>query len=576
MPKEPPRHELKPATIKKEVRGRVIEVEVPGFAHEGTYREAEESAKQREHSLGRDIKNPERRTARSATRVLDEAMSSLTAANSGLVKLYAGPGETFLDTRDAKDLKAEARANGTDLAGYFNDYKLAFEAGRPRSKNLSPEQVHLDRLLDWLELAEQKGGIGNWLAQWNAMMRDPFQRTDISRMADIAESIRAGIEFQKSMVRELDLLEREGIEGPPEAEDVLSLLNSIAYEISRQLGEALVKRFEAGSKLAVARNTLRRNSDRESRAEAVRQAIENLSASGSLAEWSPSPARRNNVSAIIDTVVSDLRQWDEAATQMSALTQSIGTPDYPGPTMEMSIATRLNEQAKVVVTIGKAVEAIFNMSITLPGSDGISIFGKDQLLFTLGQIASGILEKQRSFATQLQNQKAKDGLVLLASQMATVCAKIEKGRQDPHLPQFYEQALTAAKGGTLRDFWSKTRDDILKQVKVLGGADPAGKTALADLNTLFKDNLGGKLDNWLKRQNNPEDIYGLAWQLVATLREYKTSATGILDEWRRSFAVGDKNGGVAQFYRESMDQLLDSIIGAVAKGLDDDIEAGRG
>ena len=107
------------------------------------------------------------------------------------------------------------------------------------------------------------------------------------------------------------------------------------------------------------------------------------------------------------------------------------------------------------------------------------------------------------------------------------------------------------------------------------GADPAGKTALADLNTLFKDNLGGKLDNWLKRQNNPEDIYGLAWQLVATLREYKTSATGILDEWRRSFAVGDKNGGVAQFYRESMDQLSDSIIGAVAKGLDDDIEAGQ-
>ena len=236
-------------------------------------------------------------------------MSSLTAANSGLVKLICGSWRDVSRHPRRERFEAEARANGTDLAGYFNDYKLAFEAGRPRSKNLSPEQVHLDRLLDWLELAEQKG-IGNWLAQWNAMMRDPFQRTDISRMADIAESIRAGIEFQKSMVRELDLLEREGIEGPPEAEDVLSLLNSIAYEISRQLGEALVKRFEAGSKLAVARNTLRRNSDRESRAEAVRQAIENLSASGSLAEWSPSPARRNNVSAIIDTVVSDLRQWD--------------------------------------------------------------------------------------------------------------------------------------------------------------------------------------------------------------------------------------------------------------------------
>jgi hypothetical protein len=575
VPKEPPRHELKPATIRKEVLGRVIEVEVPGFAHEGTYKEAERSAKDREQSLGRDIRNPERRQARSATHVVDEALQSLNAANNGLAKLYAGPNEGFFDTRGGKDLKTEARANGTDLAGYFNDYKLALEAGRPRSKSPSSEQIHLDRLLDWLELAEQKGGISGWLAQWNAMMRDPFQRTDISRMADVAESIRAGIEFQKAMIRELDLLDKEGIEGPPQAEDVISLLNSIAYEISRQLGEALAKRFEAGSKLTGARNSLKRSSDHESRIETVRKAIDNLSVRESLSEWSSSRAR-TNMSPIIDPVISDLEQWEEAATQMSALTQTIGTPEYPGPTMEMSIAKRLNEQAKVVDHIGKAAEAIFNMNMTLPGSDGISIFGKEQLLFTLGQIASGILEKHRSFATQLKNQKAKDGLILLASQMATVYATIEKKRQDPHLPRFYDQALTAAKGRTLRDFWSTNRDHILNQVKERGGADPAGKTALADLDALFKDNLGGKLDDWLKRENNPEDIYGLAWQLVATLREYKTSATGILDEWRQSFAVGDKNRGVAQFCRESMDQLLDSIIGAVAQGLDDDIAAGRG
>jgi hypothetical protein len=94
-----------------------------------------------------------------------------------------------------------------------------------------------------LELAEQKGGIGDWLARWNAMMRDPSQRTDISRMADMAESIRLGIEFQKALIRELELL-------------AISLLNSIAYEISRQLGEALAKSFQAGSKLVVAGNTL--------------------------------------------------------------------------------------------------------------------------------------------------------------------------------------------------------------------------------------------------------------------------------------------------------------------------------
>src|SRR5258708_34770821 len=125
--------------------------------------------------------------------------------------------------------------------------------------------------------------------------------------------------------------------------------------------------------------------------------------------------------------------------------------------MEISIAKTLKVRCKVVDGIGKAVEAIFDMNISLPGSDGISIIGKEQLLFTLGQIASGILEKQRSFATQLKNQRAKDGLILLASQIATVCATIEKKRQDTHLPQFYEKALRATKDGTLRAVCRTTR-----------------------------------------------------------------------------------------------------------------------
>lgn len=67
--------------------------------------------------------NPEKRQARSATRVLEEAMRSLTDANNGLAKLYGGPREEFLDLQEGKDWKAEARACGTDLAGYFNDYR---------------------------------------------------------------------------------------------------------------------------------------------------------------------------------------------------------------------------------------------------------------------------------------------------------------------------------------------------------------------------------------------------------------------------------------------------------------------
>jgi hypothetical protein len=566
MPKEPPRHELRKETFSNE--------------HEGTYKEAERSARAREHSPERDLRNPEKRTARSATRVLEEALQSVTAANNGLAKLYAGPNEGFLDAQGGKDWKAEARACGTDLAGYFNDYKLALEAGRPRSKNPNPEQIRLDRLLDWLELAEQKGGIGDWLAQWNALMKDPYQRNDISRMADIADSIRAGIEFQKALIRELDLLGKEDIQGPPEAKEVLSLLNSIAFEVSRQLGEGLSKHFEAGSKLVVARNTLKRNSDRESRAEAVRQAMENLSVSESLEKWYPESTTLNTLTYLhfrrcLDLVVRDLRQWETAATQLTAIIQTVGTPEYPGQATEKSIAKRLIEQSKMVDTIGEAVGTLTSLNITLP-TDGISLFGVEHLLFTLSRIASGILEKQRSFATQLMDRNVKEDLILHASQMATVCAKIEERRKDSRIPQYYEKALTAAKDGRLRGFWSNVRDLILADIKNLEGAGPAGKTALAELDTLFTDNLGGKLDEWSKRQNKPEDIYGLAWQLVATLREYKTSATRILDAWTNSFDFASGNGGRAAFCESNMVALLDSIIGTVAQGLDDDIAVGRG
>jgi hypothetical protein len=298
--------------------------------------------------------------------------------------------------------------------------------------------------------------------------------------------------------------------------------------------------------------------------------------SESLEKWYPeSTIMHQLLRRCLDPVVRDLRQWETAATQLTAIIQTVGTPQYPGQATEKSIAKRLIEQSKMVDTIGEAVGNLTSLNITLP-TDGISLFGVEHLLFTLSRIASGILEKQRSFATQLMDRNVKENLILHASQMATVCAKIEERRKDSRIPQYYEKALTAAKDGRLRGFWSNVRDLILADIKNLEGAGPAGKTALAELDTLFTDNLGGKLDEWSKRQNKPEDIYGLAWQLVATLREYKTSATRILDAWTNSFDSASGNGGRAAFCESNMVALLDSIIGTVAQGLDDDIAVGRG
>src|SRR5262249_7129040 len=201
------------------------------------------------------------------------ALGSLREANDRLRDLGTDPDDD-LDTLAGKARQAEARSSATDLAGYFNDAKLALEVGRSRSNSPDPAEIALDQLLDCLELAEQKGGIGHWLAQWNAMMRDPNATQDITRRADIAQSIRAGIEFQKEMLRELQGTWRgESVAEPAEAVDVPQLLDTIADEIARQSEEALYNdRFETASKLEAARNTLKRTGIRESTAERLRQA----------------------------------------------------------------------------------------------------------------------------------------------------------------------------------------------------------------------------------------------------------------------------------------------------------------
>lgn len=556
MPRELPRHELTHDKAKKE------------------YDTVGESAKKREKRSGRDIENPVKRTARTATHVIADALQSVTAAHNGLTMLYANPKEGFSGGK-SEDLRVQARASSTDLAGYFNDYKLSLEPGNRTSPNHN-------RLFDWLELAEQKGGIGDWLTQWNALMRDPSQRTDYSRMADIADSIRTGIEFQKALIREMGEFEgdpsstdpdnpKTPLEAPEEATSVFSLLNSVGFEISRQLGEALANRFETGSQLIAARNSLKQNNARERDAERVRQAVKNLSTSEAIRIDGRATGELSKAKSIVDPLIDDLKQWESAAAKMSGLVETIGTPEYPGDMMEKSIAKDLmNEQIKVVTSIGDAAKAFFDLDVRLTNPFAMSVYFKEGMLFNFAQIAGDILEQQRSFAAQLRNPQMKQSLIQQADLAQNICTMIEKKRQDQRFPRYYEQALTATQDGTLRDLWSKTRTQIVDQVKQAGG-----KQAAADLEQLFKANLGEKLDGWVKRKKSPQDIYGLAWQLVATLREYESGANDIFHDWRAS-EKDDTKQRYAQFLDESMSTILDAMSGAVAQGLDEDIMAGRG
>jgi|CXWL01.1.fsa_nt_gi hypothetical protein len=549
MPLELPRHEL-------QVRKKESVFDKKEYEYAERYDEVEQEARKKEKAAGRDTKNPEKRTARSATSIVADAQKSLNAATAHLTKTGTVPINDLVS-----ELRGRAKESSTDLAGYFNDYKLSLE----KKDNLSKLDVQLFELL---EFAERKGGIGHWLEQWNALMRDPAQRTDVSKMADIADSIGAGIEFQKALLEENFSKDPERLRTIMD-EKVKEHLNSLAFEISRQVTEALQGRFETASPLSAARNTLKGEDPREGKARAIQQAVKNLSVS-QLFEGQQRRDRQVKLDKP-DPVVKSLQKWEEAATDMSALVETIGGPDYPGDMMEKSVATRLmDSQLEAMNRIRDAASQIFNETPSRR-DEGITDVVKDVTLFQLSGIASALLEQHRAWATQLKNPGTKQKLldqVELAKNIRTV---IEKKRQDPENKlNLYEQALTASENGSLHDMWKAVKNRLLDSVRSCG-ADAAVK----ELEQLFELGLGDDLDKWAIRRKSPQDIRGLAWQLISTLREYQAGAEKILEKHETSMVGGAASGKeVRRILEELLDHSVGAIRGAVAQGLDENIAAG--
>ena len=550
MPRELPRHELQ---VRKEtILGK------KEYEYTERYDQVERQAQKKEKAAERDTKNPEKRTARSATSIVADAQRSLNAATTRLTEIGTVPINDLVS-----ELRGQAKESSVDLEGYFNDYKLSLESIEGLSK--------LDiQLFELLELAEQKGGIGHWLEQWNALMRDPAQRTDVSKMADIADSIRAGIEFQKALLE-------QNFKGDPELEDtvvehyVSAHLGSIAFEISRQVSEALQGRFETDSPLRAAGNSLKGEDPREGKSRAIQRAVKNLS----VHQLFEGQARRDRKVMLQDPgpVVASLREWEEAATEMSALVDTIGGPNYPGATMEKSVATRLMEsQIEVMNRIRDAASQVFKEE---PGWDNsqLSHIGKDVTLFQLSEIARTLLEQHRSWAPQLMNPEVKKKLLDQVELSKNILTAIEKKRQDPqNKMNLYEQALTASKNGSLHDMWKASKNKLLDLVKSAGANE-----AVKDLEELFARGLGGHLDKWATRQKNPRDIRGLAWQLIVTLRDYQIGMEKILKKHETSFVGRGADGGrIRLMLMEMMDHTVGAIRNAIAQGLEENIAAGFG
>jgi hypothetical protein len=133
-----------------------------------------------------------------------------------------------------------ARACRGDLAGYWNDLKVEIggRVGAPGATG--PDDRYLDTVLDLMEMAERDGWHGWWLDRWRHVLDEPWGWDQIR---DIVTSVRRAIEFNAGLVDHV-LEEQVRVGTLTQAsfrnrEDLQLALDSIASEFAREVDEWL-------------------------------------------------------------------------------------------------------------------------------------------------------------------------------------------------------------------------------------------------------------------------------------------------------------------------------------------------
>ena len=543
MPQERPRHE--PLKLKGH------------RSFEESYRESEGRLK------GKSIYNadpPKRGGSRPqpSADVIAALQEHLRYSNNALKTMAQG----FLANPAADTVREELRRRRGDLAGTFNDTKLALAATLPRDGNASPQEVARRKVLDWLQFAEDKGKLADCLDQWNEAMRS----SDWERMAQLSDAIRDGITYDKAIVEdwfsELDKSLAKDESVVEQRDRLRSLLDGIAFEISRQAERAMFGNLnpaDLGGRMVAAQEAFDRACDRRLLASKVAASVAALQGS-SLVD----PSRGGSYD-VMKLAQSNVQKWEAAAQGMSKVANAIANGKDPGPQRQLDAAKRLGD---VDALRNAIVDLINQQPTTNPTRGGLTVWAKDDLLFTLRELANNIVLQHDTLASQLTNAAAKAELKQGKSIQALKDAVKQVDDDRKKVNTLYEQAYAASANGKLRSYWSSNRDLLYDHLERLsqstdGKVATWARTAGGELKRLFVEDLGPTLDKWNGRQ--PADIYGLSWQLIDTLRVYKAGMERVFGQAPFGYQY------VADYGR----QVLDAAMAAVAGDLAGDVAAGK-
>jgi predicted RNase H-like HicB family nuclease len=423
--------------------------------------------------------------------------------------------------RDAEWKPRTEKARG-DLPGLWNDVKLDL-ASRAGTSADPQTAKRLNTALDLLELAEQRGGLGTRLEEWNELVSSRNYSWDL--LAETAGQIQQGIEFCEQVAKESfgDTYGR-GMEV-----EMIFALDAIASEITREADEILSSSrglvLDPGKPFDAVVERFKDVSPRTGITGRLHDAFEGGTVAQNWVGELPEPMQKASATKDLSQA---LETWQAAAKEGRDV---ILYTDAHQAEDEQEAAENLDNAAEAIV---KSIKSLTNYA---PGTSPDQI---SMALHVYQRMGEEILAQHRDLSKHVcyspEARKTLRGGVYFNELINTVAnlEAAEPGKSVYSSARFNQ--------GKLDVFWRQGKDSVDK------GLRSAGHSALADE---FAKTVGQGLENllasWNKRDN--QTSYRLAWEVTANLRDLKRRSEGLL------------KGAPAQrdYVRSALDAIADCI-----------------
>jgi hypothetical protein len=402
--------------------------------------------------------------------------------------------------------KRTERARG-DLAGLWNDVKL--ELGSRPFTSANPETAkRSNTALDLLEVAEQRGGLGTRLDQWNELVSSQMYSWDL--LAETAGEIKQGIEFCKEMVDQgFGDISGLGNEAQINRKDLIDALEAIASEIAREADEILSdsRGFSLNhppSKFIDAiLERFRDVSPRTGITERLHDAFEDATVAQNWVEGLPASMHMQN-SATQD-LSNSLAAWLDAAGGCRELAYDHAHQEED----EKEAAEKLEAAAGA---IAESINSLTDYSSDTP-PDQISM--AHHLYIAM---AKEIMARHQQLSKGLNSLEAREILMGKTNFGGLIRTAVDLEAAEPD-ESVYSSAHHWFSKGELGEFW---RQEKVSVDKGLRSANPA----LADE---FARTVGQDLQNLLVSwPTGGETSDTHAWEVTAMLRDLKQRSEGLL------------------------------------------------